>query len=87
MPQDIADVADVYFAPGQFLDLSIPGNVAKFISAGKPVDLGSDGSTPTGIAPLVFLSGDVTMFVLTTKVYGWRLYFDRHPYQRHHKPE
>ena len=34
-----------------------------FISAGsKPVSLGSDGSTPTGTAPAVFLSGNATAF-------------------------
>ena len=32
-------------------------NRRKFIdSAGKPVDLGADGSTPTGSSPLIYLS-------------------------------
>ena len=48
-------LAEVYFAPGQFLDFSTEANRRKFISAtGKPVDLGADGSTPTGTAPIVY---------------------------------
>lgn len=48
-------VAEFYFAPGQFLDFSTEANRRKFISAtGKPVDLDVDGSTPTGVAPLVY---------------------------------
>lgn len=46
---------EVYFAPGQWLDLSLASNRRKFISAsGKPVSLGADGSLPTGSAPLVY---------------------------------
>lgn len=57
------DMADVYFAPGQFLDLTVEANRRKFIDAnGKPVDLGADGSTPTGTAPAVFFSGDASGF-------------------------
>lgn len=48
-------LAEVYFAPGQFLDLSVVTNRRKFISSGgKPVYLGSDGSLPTGVAPIVY---------------------------------
>lgn len=58
-----AEIADLYFAPGQFLDFSNSTNRRKFISsAGKPVSLGSTGSTPTGVQPLVFLSGQATTF-------------------------
>jgi hypothetical protein len=47
--------AEVYFAPGQYLDFSIEENRRKFISAdGKPVSLGATGSTPTGTVPLVY---------------------------------
>lgn len=47
-------MADVYFAPGQYLDFSDAANRRKFIStSGKPVDLGATGSTPTGTAPLI----------------------------------
>ena len=38
-------------------------NRRKFIDAdGAPVDLGSDGSTPTGTAPILFLTGDSSTF-------------------------
>jgi hypothetical protein len=52
------DLADVWIAPGQ--DLLVAGDIpaptlAKFISGGKPVDLGADGSEPTGTAPAIFL--------------------------------
>jgi hypothetical protein len=61
--QPIGDSADWYFAPGQFLDLSIEANRLKFIDVGgKPVDLGANGETPTGTAPAVFFSGDATGF-------------------------
>jgi hypothetical protein len=52
-----ADLADLWFNPGTYLDLSNSTNRAKFISGGAPVDLGSDGSTPTGSAPFLFLKG------------------------------
>lgn len=49
-------IAEVYFAPGQYLDFSIISNRRKFISAGgRPVYMGSDGAWPTGTAPLVYL--------------------------------
>jgi len=48
-------LSEVFFAPGQFIDLSIAGNRAKFISGGKPVYLGPDGSTPLGVVPLLYL--------------------------------
>lgn len=47
--------ADFYWAPGQFLDFSVTDNRRKFIDARRrPVNLGSDGSRPTGTAPLIF---------------------------------
>lgn len=52
------DLADFWIAPGQYIDLSVLANRRKFIGPnGGAVDLGSDGSTPTGTAPLFFLSG------------------------------
>jgi len=49
-------LSEVYFAPNQFLDISVEANRRKFISADfKPVDLGSDGSLPTGTAPILYL--------------------------------
>jgi hypothetical protein len=48
-------LAEIYFAPGQYLDFSVEANRRKFISSsGKPVNLGSDGSKPAGIAPIVY---------------------------------
>lgn len=53
-----AYLAEYYFQPGEFLDLTVSSNRRKFISAGgKPVDMGSDGSAPTGNVPIIFLSG------------------------------
>lgn len=48
-------LSELYFSPGQYLDFSLVYNRRKFISAsGKPVFLGTDGSFPTGTAPLVY---------------------------------
>lgn len=56
-----AEIADFYLNTTTFFDLTNSANRRKFISAtGAPVDLGSDGSTPTGSAPLIFLHGPVT---------------------------
>lgn len=53
-------LADLWLAPGVFLDLSVTANRRKFIDADlNPVSLGATGNTPTGTAPLVFLSGDL----------------------------
>ena len=52
-------LAEVYFAPGQYLDFSVITNRRKFISSSlRPVYLGSDGSLPTGTAPLVYFHLD-----------------------------
>jgi hypothetical protein len=52
-------LAEVYLAPGEYLDLSLVANRRKFISAsGKPVHLGATGSLPTGTAPLIYLHLD-----------------------------
>jgi hypothetical protein len=49
-------LAELYFAPGQYLDFSLVSNRRKFISAsGKPVHLGATGALPTGTAPIVYL--------------------------------
>lgn len=48
-------LAELYFEIGTYLDLSIETNRRKFISStGKPINLGADGSTPTGTAPIVY---------------------------------
>ena len=53
------DLADFWLDFGTYVDLSVSSNRRKFVgaSAANSVDLGSDGSTPTGSAPIVFLSG------------------------------
>jgi len=55
----IGDMADPYLNTVTSLDLSVLANRQKFNIADTPVDLGADGSTPTGSAPAVFLSGAV----------------------------
>ncbi len=53
------DMSDVYIT-NEYLDIDIVSNRRKFISVnGKPVDLESDGSGPTGTAAIIFLSGAV----------------------------
>jgi hypothetical protein len=55
-----AEVADFYVNFATSLDISNSTNRRKFITAGlAPVDLGSDGSTPTGTAPIIYLHGAV----------------------------
>lgn len=57
------DVAEFYFAPGQFLDFTVAANRRKFVSASiHPVSLGSTCATPTGTAPLACFSGGHTTF-------------------------
>lgn len=52
-------IAELYFAPGQYLDFSTESNRRKFItSTGKPTNLGATGSTPTGSVPLIYLHLD-----------------------------
>ena len=49
------DTSEFYFI-GDSLDMSVESNRRKFIdSDGNPVYLGSDGSTPTGNQPLIYL--------------------------------
>ena len=58
-----ADMAEFYLNLGEYLDISSSANRRKFISASsKPVDLGSDGSLPTGTAPIIYLNGPATGF-------------------------
>jgi hypothetical protein len=53
----VGDLAQVYMNFGEFIDLSILSNREKFIQGGGPVDLGADGSLPTGNVPNLFLNG------------------------------
>lgn len=53
-----ADIAELWIANGQYFDISVVANRRKFITArGCPVDLGVDGSKPTGTAPIMYFSG------------------------------
>ncbi len=53
-----SDLAEFYFT-NEYIDLSSSANRDKFFNSttGEPVDVGSDGSTPTGTAAVVYLSG------------------------------
>lgn len=51
-------LADLWLAPGVYVDLSVAGNRALFRNMdGEAVFLGTDGSLPTGNPPILFLSG------------------------------
>lgn len=57
-----ASLCEVWF-DDTYIDFSDAGNRAKFRTAGgKPVDLGADGSTPTGTAPVLYLRNEVPAF-------------------------
>lgn len=57
------DLGDLWLADGVYIDLSVSANLREWIGAhGHPIDLGADGSTPTGTAPLVYLGRDITTF-------------------------
>ena len=49
------DLFDLWLDTQVYFDLTVASNLEKFIYGGKPVDLGSDGSTPTGSAPTIFM--------------------------------
>jgi len=56
-------MAELYINTAEFIDISVQSNRRKFIdAAGKPISLGTDGRTPTGTAPKVYLNGDSTNF-------------------------
>ena len=49
-----------FYFTNEYLDISSSANREKFrTSGGKPVDLGADGSTPTGTAPWIYLREEV----------------------------
>jgi hypothetical protein len=55
-------LSEVYFTT-EYLDLSVEANRLKFRTAGgKPENPGSDGSTPTGTQPLLYLHNEVPSF-------------------------
>jgi hypothetical protein len=60
-----ADIGQFYLAE-EYVDISVAENLAKFVTgtgaAARPVDLGVDGSTPTGNQPLIFLNNEFGTF-------------------------
>lgn len=51
-----AVLSELYVNFAEYIDLSVEANRRKFITAsGSPANLGSDGSIPTGTAPLIYL--------------------------------
>lgn len=73
-------IAEHYFNPGQYLDFTVEANRRKFstIVAGelKPVDLGSDGSLPTGTVPILYQhigAGEACANFLTNRGSGGNL--------------
>lgn len=51
------DIGHLWCSVNQTLDLSVQANREKFALAGAPVNLGSDGSLPTGTAPEWYYDG------------------------------
>lgn len=61
------------FVTYEKIDISVEANRRKFISAGgAPVDLGSDGTTPTGTRPIIYLTArnGVADTFLTNRGFG-----------------
>lgn len=57
------DAAELYLAPGRYLDFTVTANRRKFFDAnGRPVNKGNNGSIPTGSQPLIYLSGNKSNF-------------------------
>ncbi|MBL4888465.1 MAG: hypothetical protein JKX97_00415, partial [Candidatus Lindowbacteria bacterium] len=51
-------LANLYINSAEFVDISVAGNRLKFSNTDTTqVDMGSDGSTPTGTSPLFFFDG------------------------------
>jgi len=60
-------LAELYFNPYSYMDMSLVANRRKFISSDlKPVDLGAEGHYPTGSKPHIYLSGGVSEFFTNT---------------------
>lgn len=57
------DATEFYFNFVEYVDITVEANRRKFIdAAGKPVDLGADGSTPTGSQPIIYLKNPHTSY-------------------------
>jgi hypothetical protein len=56
-------IQEIFVERDTYTDFSVAANRRKFITAdGKPVPLGSDGSTPTGTQPLIYLRDPYNSF-------------------------
>jgi hypothetical protein len=68
------DMAELYLDFDNRTDFSVEANRRKFFGAdGKPVDLGDDGSTPSGASPCVYLSvrdGDAAAALISNRGTG-----------------
>lgn len=65
------DLSEFYFNGAESIDLTNATNREKWRSSGgDPVDLGSDGSTPTGTAPLVYFRSVYTSFTTNSATGG-----------------
>jgi hypothetical protein len=57
-----ADLAYLWLMTGTRVDLTVASNLALFISNGRPVSAGANGSTPTGSQPQIFLANPLATF-------------------------
>jgi hypothetical protein len=56
-------LSEIYFTtPDSLFDITVQANREKFIKNGRPVDLGADGSLPTGTKPIVYIKGNYESF-------------------------
>ena len=59
------EVSEMYWTD-EYIDLSVQSNREKFIDStgtgAAPVDLGSDGSSPTGTQPLLYMKGNASVW-------------------------
>lgn len=63
-------LAEIWIAPGQYIDFSVLSNRQKFINGGVPVDLGATGNTPTGTAPLIYFKNAAASFTTNSGTGG-----------------
>jgi hypothetical protein len=64
--RSIMDLGRFYIAE-QYLDISVAGNFAKFITTdGNPVDMSTDGSAVTGTVPKLFLNSTGSNFYINS---------------------
>jgi hypothetical protein len=52
-----ANLGNLWFSPGTYIDLSQATNRNKFLNVDIPADLGTTGQLPTGTTPRIYLAG------------------------------